>query len=251
MSTVPTVRPVMLITGGSRGIGRATSVRAAAQGWDVAFSYQSDTSAAEATCAAIAAQGRQALAVRSDASVSGEVKDLFARTVARFDRLDAVVANAGIVGPSMRLSEMDDARLRQMIDINLLGALYTAREAARVLPRFGKGALIFVSSAAARLGSANEYVDYAATKGAVDTLTLGLSRELAADNIRVNAVRPGLIATDIHASGGQPDRAARLGAQVPMGRPGTAEEVAEAIVWLCSPAAAYVTGTHLDVAGGR
>jgi NAD(P)-dependent dehydrogenase (short-subunit alcohol dehydrogenase family) len=178
----------------------------------------------------------------------------FRETLDHFGALQAVVVNAGIVAPSLPLAEMPLSRLQDVIGTNVRGALLFAREAARQLPphcQAAQGAIVFVSSAAARLGSPFEYVDYAASKGALDTLTLGLSKELAPQNIRVNAVRPGLIETEIHASGGQPGRAQRLGASVPMARPGSADEVAEAILWLCSEAASYTTGALLDVAGGR
>lgn len=251
--SAPADAPVMLVGGGSRGIGRATAIGAARAGWRVALTYRADRAAAEATLAAIHAAGGEALAVQGDVTQETDVARGFAETVARFGAVHAAVVNAGIVGPSMPLAEMPLARLRTMIDTNVLGALLMAREAARRLspmPEGGAASLVFVSSAAARLGSPGEYVDYAATKGAVDTLTLGLSKELA-PRIRVNAVRPGVIDTAIHASGGQPDRAARIGATVPLGRAGSAEEVADAILWLCSPGAGYTTGALLDVAGGR
>ncbi|AXC49130.1 SDR family NAD(P)-dependent oxidoreductase [Paracoccus suum] len=244
----------MLVTGGSRGIGRATALMAAERGWAVAVNYHSAKAEAEAVVATIRGQGGTAVALPADVTVEADVGRLFAEAGAALGGLDAVVINAGIVAASMTLAEMSAARLRKMVDTNLMGALLCAREAARILPRpreEASGAIVFVSSIAARLGSAGEYVDYAATKGAVDSLTLGLSRELAAQNIRVNAVRPGLIDTEIHASGGLPDRALRLGKLTPIGRPGTAEEVAEAIVWLCSEAASYTTGALLDVGGGR
>jgi NAD(P)-dependent dehydrogenase (short-subunit alcohol dehydrogenase family) len=179
---------------------------------------------------------------------------MFAESKETYGVIDAVVLNAGIVAPSMTLSEMTSERLRQVLETNMLGAFLCAREAARTLPRpmsEPSASLVLVSSAASRLGSPFEYVDYAATKGATDTLTIGLSKELADKNIRVNAVRPGLIETGIHARNGQPDRAQRLGKNVPMARPGTADEVAEAIIWLCSDASSYSTGSIIDVAGGR
>lgn len=215
------------VSGGSKGIGRATALLMAQQGWQTAFTYRSDAEAAEVTRQEVAAAGGKALAIHGDTSQEADV-------IAAFDETTA--------------------RLRQMFDTNVLGAFLFAREAARRLPLHRTtegGAIVVVSSAAARIGSPFEYVDYAASKGAMDTLTLGLSKELAGQNIRVNAVRPGLIETDIHASGGQPDRAQRLGQAVPMARPGTAQEVAEAIAWLCSDAASYCTGSILDVAGGR
>lgn len=244
----------VLISGGSRGIGEATATIMAAQGWQVALTYRSDREAAEQTVQVIQGNGGQALAIQGDTVHEEDVRRAFDETFEAFDGLDAVVVNAGIVAPSMPLADMSAERLRSMFDTNILGAFLFAREAARRLPSQVSddgGAIVFVSSAASRLGSPFEYVDYAASKGALDTLTLGLLKELASTGIRVNAVRPGLIDTDIHASGGQPDRAMRLGQNVPMGRPGTAQEVAHSIAWLCSSAASYCTGTILDVAGGR
>lgn len=244
---------VVLISGGSRGIGAATVQRMAAAGWRVALTYRHDRAAAQDVVQGITEQGGEALAIRGDTSVEADVLAAFDATLKRFGALDAVVVNAGIVAPSLPLAQMSLERLRLMFDTNILGAALFAREAARRLPDTARdgGALVFVSSVAARLGSPFEYVDYAASKGAIDTLTLGLSKELAGDRIRVNGVRPGLIETEIHASGGQPGRAQRLGQSVPMARPGTAQEVAEAIMWLCSDAASYVTGSILDVSGGR
>ena len=244
----------MLITGGGRGIGAATARLAAAAGWDVAINYHSRADEAEAVAGAVRAAGRRAVTLAADVADEGAVGAMFDAAEAALGPIDAVVVNAGIVDAALPLARMDGARLRRMVDVNLMGALFTAREAARRLPRAADepaGAIVFVSSLAAKGGSANTYVDYAATKGAVDTLTVGLARELAADNIRVNGVRPGLIDTEIHASGGIPDRAHRLGRDTPLGRPGRPEEVAEAILWLCSPAASYTTGAILDVGGGR
>ncbi|HPD91564.1 MAG: SDR family oxidoreductase [Rhodobacter sp.] len=239
----------ILITGGSRGIGRATALLAAARGWRVSIGYHGNAEAARA----VAAQtGGPALA--GDVCDPGAVAAVFDAAEAAQGPLDAVVVNAGVVAPAMPLAEMSDDRLRRVIDTNLMGALYCAREAARRLPRprdVEPGALVLLSSIAASLGAPNEYVDYAAAKGAVDTLTRGLAKELAAGNVRVNAVRPGLIDTEIHASGGRPDRAQALAPLVPMGRPGRAEEVAEAVLWLCGPGASYTSGAVLDVGGGR
>lgn len=245
---------VVLISGGSRGIGAATAHLMAAGGWRVALTYRQDRDAAQEVVQAITDRGAEALAVRGDTSVEADVQSAFDATLDRFGALDAVVVNAGIVAPSLPLAEMSVERLRQVFDTNILGATLFAREAARRMPGAASGpggAVVFVSSVAARLGSPFEYVDYAASKAAIDTLTLGLSKELARDGIRVNCVRPGLIETEIHASGGQPGRAQRLGQTVPMARPGTAGEVAQAIAWLCSDAASYCTGSILDVSGGR
>lgn len=247
-------RRCMLITGGSRGIGRATALMAAGRGWDVALSYRAEAAAAAEVVAAIEAQGGRAAALPCDVTDPGAVAGLFDGAEAAVGRLDAVVVNAGIVAPSQPLAAMAPDRLRRVVETNLLGALFCAREAARRLPRPASeeaASLVLVSSIAARLGSAGEYVDYAAAKAGVDTLALGLAKELAPGNVRVNAVRPGLIDTGIHASGGRPTRAFDLAPLVPMGRPGSADEVAELILWLCGPAASYVTGAALDVTGGR
>ncbi|MDB0564829.1 SDR family oxidoreductase [Ralstonia solanacearum] len=245
---------VIVITGGSRGIGRATAVLCARRGWSVAIQYRGNRQAADETLGLVEQAGGQALAVQGDVSSEQDVTALFDATQRRFGALHGVVNNAGIVAPAQDVADMSAQRLRTMFETNVLGAFLVAREAARRLStaRGGAGgALVNVSSAAARLGSPHEYVDYAASKGAVDTMTLGLARELGREGVRVNAVRPGLIDTEIHASGGQPDRAQRLGAATPMGRPGTADEVAETIVWLLSDAASYVTGALLDCSGGR
>lgn len=244
----------VLITGGTRGIGRATAELLALKGAALVLGYVNDEGAAQRAKAAVVAAGGRALSVRADVSQEHSVLRLFDQAEATFGKLDGVVNNAGIVAPSLPLGEMSFDRLRRMVDVNILGAWLVAREAARRMStaRGGRGgSLVNVSSIASRLGSPNEYVDYAATKGALDTLTLGLARELAADGIRVNAVRPGLIDTEIHASGGQPTRAFDLGRNAPLGRPGTAQEVANAIVWLLSAEASYVTGAVLDVGGGR
>ena len=244
----------VLITGGSRGIGRATALLCGSRGWSVAINYLSNQAAAEATANAVTERGGRAVIFQGDTSVAADVQSLFDTTEAAFGAIEGVVANAGIVGPAMALADMTTERLRRMFEVNVLGAYLCAREAARRLPtdRGGRGgSIVLVSSAAARLGSPFEFVDYAGSKGALDTLAIGLAKELAPNGVRVNAVRPGLIETEIHASGGQPDRARRLGVSTPMGRPGAPEEVAEAIVWLLSDAASYATGSILDVAGGR
>ena len=245
---------IALITGGSRGIGAATARLAARQGWAVAVNYARDKDAAHAVVASITAAGGTAMAVQADVADETQVLAMFAAVDAQLGRLSALVNNAGVVDVPARVEAMGVARLKRMFDINVIGSFICAREAVlRMGTRHGGagGSIVNVSSAAARLGAAGQYVDYAAAKGAIDTMTLGLAREVAADGIRVNAVRPGLIETDIHASGGLPDRVRDLAHQVPMLRGGTAEEVAEAIVWLMSPAASYTTATLMDVSGGR
>jgi len=238
-----------LITGGSRGIGRATALRCAAQGWSVALNYARNEQAAQQAVTGAAKLGAKALAIRGDISSEKDVIAMFDKADADLGPLTGVVLNAGIVAQTMPLADMSADRLKNMFDVNVYGAYLCAREAARRLQP--DSAIVIVSSMASRLGSPFEYVDYAGAKGALDTLTTGLSKELAPKGIRVNAVRPGLIDTEIHASGGNPDRAARLGAETPAGRAGKAEEVAEAIFWLLNDAPAYVTGTFIDVAGGR
>ena len=245
---------VILITGASRGIGRSAALLAGARGWSVGVNYASNAAAADETVAAVRAAGGKAIAIQGDICDEAAVIAMFDATQEAFGPLDGFVNNAGIVAPGSALADMDIARLKRIFDTNVLGAYLCAREAARRLStkRGGKGgSIVNLSSAAARLGAPNEYVDYAGSKGAIDTLTLGLSKELGPQGVRVNAVRPGLIDTDIHASGGKPDRAAVLGVQTPLGRPGTADEVGESIVWLLSDASSYVTGAIIDVAGGR
>ena len=245
---------IALITGASRGIGAATAVLAARQGWAVAVNYQGNQAAAESVVQQIRAAGGTALAVQADVADEAQVLAMFATVDAQLGRITALVNNAGVVDVPARVEKMSTARLRRMFDINVIGSFVCAREAVRRMStRHGGagGSIVNVSSAAARLGAAGQYVDYAAAKGAIDTMTLGLAREVAAEGIRVNAVRPGLIETDIHASGGLPDRVRDLAHQVPMQRGGTAEEVAEAIVWLMSDASPYTTMSLLEVSGGR
>lgn len=245
---------VILITGASRGIGRSAALLAGARGWSVGVNYASNEKAADETVAAVRAAGGKAVAIQGDVRDEAAIIAMFDATEEAFGKLDGVVNNAGIVAPGSPLAEMDIERLKRIFDTNVLGAYLCAREAARRLSRSrgGKGgAIVNVSSAAARLGAPAEYVDYAGSKGAIDVLTIGLSKELGPEGVRVNAIRPGLIETDIHASGGRPDRAQVLGVQTPLGRPGTADEVGETIVWLLSDASSYVTGAILDVTGGR
>lgn len=244
----------VLVTGGSRGIGAATARLCAARGWAVAVNYARDAAAADAVCQAIRDSGGQAIAVQADVADEAQVLAMYARLDAELPPLVGLVNNAGVIDVGARVDTMSVARLRRMFDINILGSFLCAREALRRLStKHGGtgGAIVNVSSAAARIGSPNMYVDYAASKGAIDTFTLGLSKEVAAEGVRVNGVRPGIIDTDIHASGGLPDRAQQSAPQIPMQRPGRADEIAQAIVWLLSPEASYTTGAILDVTGGR
>lgn len=253
--------PVLLVTGGGRGIGAATARLAAQRGYAVAVNYAHNAQAAEALVADIQAQGGQAIALQADVADEAQVLRLFAAVDAQLGPLRALVNNAGVVDVPTRVDSMDAARLQRMFSINVIGPFLCAREAVRRMGRQGAqlfgpgygqgGAIVNVSSAASRLGSPGQYVDYAAAKGAIDSMTIGLSKEVAADGIRVNAVRPGLIETDIHASGGLPDRVRDLSATVPLQRGGTALEVAQAIVWLLGPEASYTTGALVDVSGGR
>lgn len=245
---------VLLITGASRGIGAATARLAAQTGWAVAVNYTANSLAADEVVRAIRAAGGNAITVQADVANEAQVLRMFEKIDAKLGRLTGLVNNAGVVDVTARLDEMSVARWRRMFDINVIGSLLCAREAVRRMStRHGGdgGSIVNVSSAAARLGSPAQYVDYATAKGAIDAFTLGLAREVAAEGIRVNAVRPGLIETDIHASGGLPDRVRDLQHQVPMQRGGTADEVAQAIVWLLSDAASYTTMSLLDVSGGR
>jgi NAD(P)-dependent dehydrogenase (short-subunit alcohol dehydrogenase family) len=243
----------ILITGASRGIGRAAAILAGQKGWSVGVNYVGNKVAADDVVTTIIAAGGKAKAIQGDVASEADVISMFKQTE-ELGPLDGLVVNAGIVAPASKLMDIDTARLQRMFDVNILGAYICAREGVRRMARSrgGKGgSIVILSSAAARLGGPSEYVDYAGSKGAMDTLTIGLSKEVGPEGIRVNAVRPGLIETDIHASGGQPDRAQRLGVTAPLGRPGTADEVGESIVWLLSDAASYVTGALLDVTGGR
>lgn len=246
-------KKTILITGASRGIGRAAAVLAGQRGWSVAVNYVGNRVAADQVVESVIAAGGDAIAVQGDVARESDVIRMFDQA-GKLGPLDGAVVNAGIVAEPSPLVDISVERLQRMFDVNVLGAYLCAREAARrlITSRGGPGgSIVLVSSVAAVLGSPGEYVDYAGSKGAVDTLARGLSKELGAEGVRVNAVRPGLIDTEIHASGGQADRAWRLGVNTPMQRPGTADEVAEAIIWLLSDAASYTSGALLDVSGGR
>jgi NAD(P)-dependent dehydrogenase (short-subunit alcohol dehydrogenase family) len=245
---------IVLITGASRGIGAATALLAARQGYAVAVNYSANSLAADEVVRQIRQGGGTAITVQADVADEAQVLALFEKVDAKLGRLTALVNNAGVVDRTERVDGMSVARLKRMFDINVIGSMVCAREAVkRMSTRYGGagGAIVNVSSVAARLGAPGQYVDYAAAKGAVDVFTIGLSKEVAGEGIRVNAVRPGIIDTEIHASGGLPDRARDLAPQVPMQRPGTAGEVAQSIVWLMGAESGYTTGALLDIAGGR
>jgi len=243
---------VLIVTGGSRGIGAAVSRMAGKAGWRVALSYQSNREAADCVVSAIKAEGGEAIAFKADVGSEAEILALFSAVEARWGRLDGLVNNAGIVGHKQRVEDMTVSRLEEMMRVNVIGTMLCAREAVKRMSTGSNGGVIVnLSSVAAKLGSPNEYVDYAASKGAVDSFTKGLALEVAGDGIRVNAVRPGIIDTEIHASGGQPDRVERLRGHLPLKREGKADEVAEVVLFLLSDASSYVTGTLVDVAGGR
>ena len=245
---------VILITGASRGIGAATALLAARAGYAVAVNYSANSLAADEVVRQIRQGGGSAITVQADVAEESQVLAMFEKVDAKLGRLTALVNNAGVVDQTARVDGMSVARLKRMFDINVIGSMVCAREAVkRMSTLYGGegGAIVNVSSVAARLGAPGQYVDYAASKGAIDTFTIGLAKEVALEGIRVNAVRPGIIETDIHAWGGLPDRARDMAPQVPMQRAGTADEVAKAIVWLLSEDSSYTTGTILDVAGGR
>ncbi|KAA0594839.1 NAD(P)-dependent dehydrogenase (short-subunit alcohol dehydrogenase family) [Azospirillum lipoferum] len=246
--------PLILITGGGRGMGAATARLAAAQGYDVAISFVADESAALAVAADVEALGRRALAVRADSADPAQVVQMFAAIDQEFGRIDVLVNNAAVLARQSRTEDLDFERMQRIFAVNAIGPILCAQQAAKRMSHRhnGRGGVVInVSSAAARLGSPNEYVDYAASKGALETFTIGFAREVARDGIRVNCVRPGHIYTDMHASGGEPGRVDRVKDTIPMGRGGQPEEVARAILWLASAEASFITGTFLDVTGGK
>jgi NAD(P)-dependent dehydrogenase (short-subunit alcohol dehydrogenase family) len=245
---------IVLITGASRGIGAATALLVAQQGWSVAVNYVANSLAADDVVRQIRASGGTAISVKADVAIEADVLRLFDTVNAKLGSIDGLVNNAGVVDVAARVDAMSVARLERMWATNITSSFVCAREAVkRMSTRYGGagGSIVNLSSVAARVGSPGQYVDYAASKAAIDAFTMGLAKEVAAEGIRVNAVRPGIIDTDIHASGGQPDRAAQLAASVPLQRAGTAHEVAQAIVWLLSDASSYTTGSVVDVAGRR
>ncbi|MEV6741202.1 SDR family oxidoreductase [Streptomyces sp. NPDC051104] len=244
-------RPVTVVTGGSRGIGAATCVRLAADGHDVALGYLRDADVAERTAEAVRAAGARCVTVRVDTSDEAAVDRLFDTAADAIGPVTGLVNNAGVTGPLGRLADTDTDVLRRVVEVNVLGTLLCSRRAAREMAARGSGVIVNVSSGAATLGSPGEYVHYAASKAAVDALTMGLSKELGPDGIRVNAVAPGLVDTEIHAAMGDPDRPRRMAAAIPLRRAGSAEEIAAAIAWLMSPESSYTTGAVLRVAGGR
>ena len=245
---------VIIITGGGRGIGAATALLAAEQGYRICINYQADEDSAHKVLEQVLALGAQAIAVRADVSIEDEVISLFQRVDHELGRVTALVNNAGTVGHKSRVEEMSELRILKIMKTNVLGPILCAKHAVlRMSPKHGGqgGSIVNVSSVAARLGSPGEYVDYAASKGALDTFTIGLSKEVAGEGIRVNAVRPGYIYTDFHALSGDADRVSKLESAIPMARGGRPEEVAEAIIWLLSDKASYATGTFIDLGGGR
>ena len=246
--------PVLLITGAGRGIGAATARMAAARGYDVAVNYRTDEKSAAAVIDAVTAQGRKAVAIAGDMGVEADVERMFRTVDSQLGTLTHLVYNAGITGKASRLEAAGSATMRQVMDVNVMGALWSLQHAIRRMSKQhggAGGAIVLLSSMAATLGGPNEYVWYAASKGAIESMAVGLSKELVKDGIRVNAVSPGMIATEIHAAGGMPDRLQRMAPMIPMGRPGEPEEVAEAVLFLLSDAASYITGTVLRVSGGR
>lgn len=245
---------IMIITGGSRGIGAATAIMAAERGFDVAINFASNQAAADAVVKSVQAKGRRAIAVKGDVANEADMLKLFETCDQQLGKLTCLVNNAGVVDMKSRLDEQSVARWKRMFDINVIGSFICAREAVkRMSSKHGGagGTIVNLSSVAAKLGAGGAYVDYAAAKSAIDAFTLGLAREVAAEGIRVNAIRPGIIDTEIHATGGEPQKAAQAGAVVPMGRSGKANEIAEAILWLATAPSSYTTGAVLDVSGGR
>jgi NAD(P)-dependent dehydrogenase (short-subunit alcohol dehydrogenase family) len=245
---------VAVVTGSSRGIGAATARLLASRGWDVCVTYRTRGADAEDVVASCISHGSRAIACQADVAVEADVVRLFSVVDKELGPLTTLVNNAGIVAPKARVDQLDVDRLQRMFAVNVIGPFLCCREAIRRMSPNHEGtggSIVNVSSVAARIGSPGEYVDYAASKGALDTMTLGLAKELAGENIRVNAVRAGIVATDIHAGGGQPDRIERLRGTIPMQREGDVDEIANAVAWLCSPEASYVTGALLDVSGGR
>ncbi|MER5528751.1 SDR family oxidoreductase [Streptomyces sp. NPDC002677] len=243
--------PVTVVTGGSRGIGAAVCLRLAADGHDVVIGYVRDAGAAEVVAEGVRKSGARCAVVAVDTAVEADVERLFDTAERELGAVTGLVNNAAVTGPLGRLTDVDTADLRRVVEVNLLGTLLCSRRAARLMAERGNGAIVNVSSAAATLGSPGEYVHYAATKAAVDALTVGLAKELGPDGVRVNAVAPGVVDTEMHAAMGDPGRARRIGAAVPLGRPGRPEEIAAAIAWLLSPEASYTTGAVLRISGGR
>lgn len=246
--------PVAFVTGGSRGIGAATVRALAREGWDVGFTFRTEITAADSLTHEIRSGGRACFSVRCDVAEESSIVHAFERVTTEMGTMTAFVNNAGVVDYPARLDEMSAERIERMFRINAVGAFVAAREAVRRMStRHGGegGSIVNVGSAAARIGSPNQYIDYAASKAAMDTMTLGLSKEVAQEGLRVNCVRAGITRTDIHASGGQPDRADDMGPLIPLGRAGEPEEIAAVITWLCSPASSYVTGAIIDASGGR
>lgn len=253
MTAIPS-NSVILITGGSRGVGAATARLAARQGYDVAISYAANESAAHAVVAEVQSTGRRAVAVRADNADPAQVAELFATVDRAFGRLDVLVNNAAMLARQSRLEDLGFERMQRIFAVNAIGPMLCAQQAVRrMATRHGGqgGAIVNISSASARLGSPHEYVDYAASKGALETFTTGLAKEVARENIRVNCIRPGHIYTEMHASGGEPGRVDRVKDSIPMGRGGQPEEVARAILWLAGAEASFITGTFLDVTGGK
>ncbi len=244
----------VLITGASRGIGAKTALLAAQEGWQVAINYSTNSLAADALVRQIRNAGGNAISIQADVGDERQIKKMFEQIDAKWGRLDGLVNNAGVVDHTQRLDQFSAERLERMMRINVLGSFLCAKEAVlRMSTKYQRegGSIVNVGSAASRLGSPGQYIDYAASKGAIDVMTIGLAKEVASEGIRVNAVRPGVIDTEIHASGGLPNRARDLAPQMPMGRVGTAQEVANAIVWLLSPLSSYCSGTLMDIAGAR